>query len=140
MYDAHGQFLRAFRLPWKPYTYSIDTHGNLHAWTSTTYRKYSPMAELVSEEKITEPPPEALKGALSGKEVIDRFGNRYRVDTYLLVSERVLKTDPSGKTRVLVSQPWYLVLLKWPEPSGLYGVVSLAARGRSRFFARFQAA
>ena len=125
VYDSHGEFLRSIHVPLKPYYFSIDSQGNLHVWIGSVYRQYSQTGELVRNAKISAPPEAALEGSPAAKEVVDQQGNIYTIDTHLFVSERVLKTDPSGKTEVLVSQPWYLVMAKWPNPSFLYVGIGL---------------
>ena len=134
VYDSKGKFLRGLHIQMKAPRLYIDSENNLHVWSSyKEYRKYNPKGEHLIEESDTEfsaPPGGKYRFVES---VQDNQGNIYRIPWYSALLSRVLKTTPSGETRVLISQPFYLWFIKMPLPAFLFGLIGILYLGSVPF-------
>jgi len=124
VYDKEGSFIEGLYIPMSVFSFHVDPDDCLHVWSNyKQYRKYNPDRQLaVQEENSTFPIPLEY-GTGRVQEAKDVAGNTFEVGRWSWIWPYVTKTTPDGETRVLISQPLYLWLMRWPQPAWLYMMV-----------------
>lgn len=138
-YDENGTFLRAYVMRWAFSDVYIADDGNVYAWYEGEYFKYDSEAQLIAEGHDARPPVSKEYCGHDVKEAVDGEGNIYRIAKFSWVLPRVTRQSPSGERSVVVSQAWYLWLIKWPCPAipfvwgaVVYGMIVQWRRKRRR--------
>jgi len=121
IYDSEGKFIEGLHIPMSRFMFYVDADDSLHVWSHyKQYRKYDSSRELVVDKEGIMPPVPSEHDKAYVQQGMDLAGNKYEVGKFSWIWPYVTKTTPDGETRVLVSQPFYLWLMRWPRPALLY--------------------
>ncbi len=125
-YDRNGKFIRAYGkgMPFRRvYSIYVDSQDHLYAWRTGRWREYDITGKVVVEGKDVKPPvpPEYQGGDI--RQTTDSAGNTYRIASFSWLFPRVIRERTTGRSSVVVSQPWYLWLIQAPYPAFSFGFV-----------------
>ncbi|MDO8683466.1 MAG: hypothetical protein Q7N50_08295 [Armatimonadota bacterium] len=104
VYDASGKFLWAWDYPYKHSSITIDKKDRLHVFSGKEF-------VLSQDGRLLKERPSIKEYDYSSdySSYRDMRGNVYKLHTPTLYP-RVIKTDPSGREKTVVSVPFYLWL------------------------------
>jgi len=129
VYDNEGRFLRGWSVfvPSGGSNILIDGNNRIHVKTATVdghYAVFSSEGALL-EKRSKDFYEKKWSGFLETK---DNAGNIYRIkDAWFL--PKIVKISPSGEEIVIVSDPFYLWLMKAPFPTGAFILAAMAIGG-----------
>lgn len=129
VYDNEGQFIRGWfvSIPANFPIIEVDENDHIHVETAASKGYYAIFSSdgVLLEKRSKDFYEKKWSGFLETK---DDAGNIYRIkDAWFF--PKIVKISPSGKEAVVISDPFYLWLMKAPFPTGAFILAAMAIGG-----------